>query len=215
VLPIILSILLGLLVLLGILLFIPVDLAFAVHKDQRFRASLRIHWLRGAFRKSLYPRRKAPPDAEVGEETAKPGKKIPPDEGAKPTKRKRGPTRWPRYVLAVLRVDGLIAHTLRSVRDLLCHLRLREFFLDLRVGLDDPAATGWFFGALSPVLVPIHALPDSRVHVEPYFDGVFLSGDIRGELRVVPIRILWTVLLFAFSPPSVKVVWALLRERLR
>jgi hypothetical protein len=208
VLVILLSIVIGLILLLGLLLAIPVDLVFTVRRTERVRASLRFRGLLGAVQGGILPRRKKPAAAKREE-------KAVPEKETRPRRRKRGRTRWPRYALAVSRADGLITRGLRLVRDLVLGLRIRELILDIRFGLDDPADTGQLYGSLCPVLIPIESLTASRVHVEPEFDGPALNGVFSGALRLVPLRVVGSLLVFVCSPPALRAGWAVLRERFR
>jgi hypothetical protein len=177
-----------------------VDLALLVHKKGQFHVRLRIRWLLGVFQKRLVPGAQPKP--------------VKPEKPETP-KAERGPTRWPRYLLAAIRTEGLIPLVLKLVPQLLGNLRIRDLALDLRVGLDDPALTGEFYGSLCTVLVPMRALPGSCVSVVPDFDGMVLDGELETEIRVVPASLLGTVLAFAVSPPFLRAGGAVLRERFR
>ena len=202
VLPILLSIVAGLAVLLTLLLFVPIDLRVMIQKEERTSVKLRVRWWLATFRQSLLPR--APRAA-----------RPPREKKPRPPKRERGPVRWPRYILAVIRTEGLIARGLKLTPRLVGEFRIRELSLDLRVGLDDPASTGEFFGGLSTVMVPIQTLSGWRVRVEPLFDGLALDGTLETEVRIVPGRILGTMLAFLFSAPALRAGGAVLRERFR
>jgi hypothetical protein len=72
--------------------------------------------------------------------------------------------------------------------------------LRVRIGLDDPAATGQLWAVMGP-LAALLAVPGSVVvSIEPDFVDQAFEVDSSGRLRVVPLQMLASTLALAFSP---------------
>lgn len=102
------------------------------------------------------------------------------------------PAFWSRVILLIRRIQGAI--------------RWRTLRFHARFGLDDPADTGRLWGALGPLAAV--AIPSrADVEIRPVFDGETFAFESDGELRVLPLQLLWVVLSFAAAPAT----WRVLR----
>jgi hypothetical protein len=171
------------------LLAVPLDLAFSLQRREgRQEASGTLRWLFGLVRVRLRrPRRRA--------------RGAPERTGAK---RGRRQGRGARRMMAMLRIDGFRTRLLRLARDLLRRIRVRDLSLRVRLGLDDPADTGRLWGVVGPLAAILPWPRDARVAVEPDFGGEALEIDGRGDIRVVPLQLLWAILVFALSPVTLR-----------
>lgn len=74
------------------------------------------------------------------------------------------------------------------------HVRLR-----VRVGLDDPAATGQLWAVMGPLAALLGALDSVVVRIEPDFVREALEMDSSGRVRIVPLQLLALTLALGFS----------------
>ena len=99
---------------------------------------------------------------------------------------------------------GVARGLLKLSRRILSGVRVSHLDARVRIGLDDPAATGMLYSALWPVIVPLTYDSSAKVRMELSFDGPVLDLTARGRIRVFPIQMVWSVLLFALSPAGLR-----------
>lgn len=108
---------------------------------------------------------------------------------------------------SMLRTKGFLRRLTLLVRDIFSCIRLRKFKLWLRLGLDDPADTGYVFGGVYAVRSFIPA--ECSVTIEPEFTEPVLEGYSRGTVTCTPICLVWSLVKFVFSKASLKVLWGI------
>lgn len=103
---------------------------------------------------------------------------------------------------ALLFTPGLVARTWRLVTDLGRQAWPRHVVLHMRIGFDDPAETGMFFGTCQGLLC---AIPHRGwvTSIEPDFDHAVAEGDAHARWSVRLLLVVWPLLTFLASP----VVW--------
>lgn len=111
-------------------------------------------------------------------------------------------------LVAVLGTEGFPSRLLRLAHDLLRRIRIRELSLRVRLGLDDPADTGRLWALLGPLAGILAMLPVAHIAVEPQFTSSAFDIDMRSRIRLVPLRLLLTVLIFALSPGTLRALRA-------
>jgi hypothetical protein len=166
------------------LLVIPLDLRFALGSGSLPRVE--VEWLFGLLRTGLRT-------------------------GGGPGRRGRPPAsidRWLRAWRAGLG-DG-VPRLLRSLRR---GVRVRRMQLRARVGLGDPAETGFLVGWAAPLLAVARAAPALDLRLEPDFAREVLEGEAHGELRAFPLLVLPPLLRFALSPATLRSLRALRSRR--
>lgn len=178
----ILATVLGVFVFIILLLSVPVDLAFNVDKDEAFHSSVRVGWMFNLIGKDV--KRKKKPEKE------------------RPKGRKR--KRRTKPFIAMLRSRGFLRRLVRFVRDIFRISHVREFEIDLRIGLSDPAETGMLFAAVAPVLVQFRIFTPLDIQVLPDFEQAGLQGYVKGDLRIFPIQFIFAGTLFALSPATIR-----------
>jgi hypothetical protein len=186
----------GLTAALVLLLAVPVDMGFEVHRRERTESRVRLGWLWGRVRVPV----------PVGGK----GKKA----GRKPKRRRvRRPGRPSsrRRALAMVRSPHFPRRVLRFVRNLLRRVRFTTLECSARLGLDDPADTGRLWGVLGPVSALLALPASARIELAPEFGGALFHLDARGEARVVPAAVLGTVLAFLVAPATLRAAWAAAR----
>lgn len=111
--------------------------------------------------------------------------------------------------MSVLRTEGFVARVWRLLRDLLQRIQVQDLSLEARIGLDDPADTGRLWGFVGP-LVAVLPLPSAaNVAIAPDFQAQTFEFSSEGQIRLVPIRLLWTALLFLLSPVTLRALYML------
>ena len=90
---------------------------------------------------------------------------------------------------------------------------MRHLEARLRIGLDAPADTGMLYSALWPVIVPLTYDSSAKVRMELSFEEPVLDLTARGRVRVFPIQMVWSVLLFALSPAGLRAMNRMVMRR--
>jgi len=111
---------------------------------------------------------------------------------------------------ALFFTPGLIARTWRLITGLGQQAWPRHVAVHMRIGFDDPAETGMFFGTCQGLLcaVPHRGWVTS---IEPDFDRAVAEGDAHARWSVRLFLIVWPLLTFLASP----VVWRGIRAAMR
>jgi hypothetical protein len=189
-----------LLALLLALAAVPLTVTFAVDRMDQTRGEIRFRWLFGLVRfHSRIPGDSAPKRER---------KKRP----ARKKKRKKAAGRA-RGLFSLLRMPAFRRRAVRFIRDLLAALHGRDIYLRLRIGLGDPADTGRLWAFLGPLAGFAASLNAAEVRMEPEFLDAVLEVESRGQVRVVPLRVLTIAGAFALSPPTLRALYLLHRER--
>ncbi len=187
------------------LLAVPVNLVYALRKDDVWRGRLVVYWMFGLVRVSLRPgRRKAPRPSKRRDVIVS---------GAKGALRRR------RDVLAILRMGGLLRGLIRLSGDLLRSLRPRRLRVDLVIGLEDPADTGRLAGMLAPLRLlfgrrTVGKASSVSIDVTPDFSGPRLQGYSCASVQFVPLKLIAIVIGFLFSAPVFRAVRLMVRQSL-
>lgn len=185
----------SLLVVLISILCVPVDAI--LNLDTVAERKFRVHlvWLFGLVRRELGPQKRKP-------------------EARPPRRAKRKRRIGIRTIWRLLRTKGLLTKIKDLVRDVLSRIKIREVAVNLRLGLDDPAATGLVFAVIGAAR-PFMKLPRQyELTIQPCFsDQPFFQGYLHGVLRLQPIRLVIPVGRFVFSPTMFRVLTVLASSR--
>ena len=198
----------AILVLTVLLLAIPVDLVFALKKEDGWRGRIVVYWLFGLTHKTFRPR---------------------PQEQARAVRRRRRLrksiasvsrqlVKKRRYLFSVMRSEGFVRRTIYLIRDLLRSLQPRRFRLQCIVGLDDPADTGRLIGVLAALrIVPGRKRTFSKhsnvaFEVTPDFTGRRCAGYWCASMRFIPLKLIGVFLVFLFSPPVFRAAKGLIQR---
>lgn len=181
------ALLIALLVLVA-LLSVPVTLVYRCNWRQSLQGEASLRWLFGLVRVRLAPprggKRAARKQAAADATRTRP----------KPARKKIDP-------LAALRQKPFRRRVLRFVRELWRAFRKRDLRLRIRVGLGDPADTGWLWGVLGPVSGLLSNVEDASIELEADFVDAVFELDSRGNVSVIPLRLVYLVLGLLCSPP--------------
>jgi hypothetical protein len=178
----------GIILLLILMLCIPVEIVFDLEIPGEAKSRVRVGWLFGLVWK------------EIGR-------------GRKKAKRKRKRSLKP--FLSLLRTRGLPGKLLKLARQILSHLKVRQLEAELRVGLDDPVATGVLCSLMWPALVSLNSSGPLRVRIEPSFAEPALEASVHGRTRLFPIEMVGPLLGFALSPAGLRATRLMVVSRWR
>jgi len=120
--------------------------------------------------------------------------------------RKRGGAR---RMMAMFRSQGFGWRVLRLAQDLLRRIDIRDLSMNVRLGLDDPADTGRLWAVVGPLAAMLALLPATCIAIEPEFTSEAFEIDAKGDIRIIPIQLLWVMLIFVLSPGTLRVLYAL------
>lgn len=185
----------GIFLLFVLLLAVPVDLAFSVERDGSFRLRMRVRWMFGLIGKDIGGRKKK--RREEGVEKEKP-------------KKRRGSAK---ALLAALTTEGFPQKLFSFVRDILRLSKIRQFRMNFRVGLGDPAETGMLFAVLAPAMLVIRSFSSADIQLEPDFEQERLQGYCKGNIRAVPIKLVRPLIPFVFSTATMRAMKAMVTAR--
>jgi len=191
-----LAIVVGPAVIVSLILALPVDavLDLDIHDKPVLKAKVR--WLFGLV-------------------TFQPGDGKAAAEPAKPVQRKETPKRktgfaeaWERVSsgLEILKTKGLMREVKKLIIRLIRSFKIKELEGEFTAGLPDPAYTGMFYGLFKAVTVPFAWPLIQNVRLYPAFDHAVFEGALHAVIRVRPISLVWSVLLFMFSLPVMRAV---------
>jgi hypothetical protein len=175
-----------------LLLAIPVEVAFAIERQESTRGTVRVGWMFGLVRFRIDVPRPATPRGVGAEEGGG---------------RRRCSGR-PGRALAMLRRDAFRRRAWRSLRDLLRVLQPRDLSLWVRLGLGDPADMGRLWGLAWPVAALARAIDGADVRLEPEFVEEILHFHARGRVVTSPLRLLAIAGGLALSPTTAGAWWA-------
>lgn len=189
----------GLAGLIILVLCVPLDATLNVDSSGKPKFRARLEWLFGLLSKELGRAKKKPEEKKVvtGEKRKK--------------KRRMGFG----TILKILRTKGLPRQIKNLVRDVLGQLKIRELAVNLRLGLDNPADTGFLF-ALIGATTPFLRLPSQyQITVQPSFDKAVFEGFSYGHVRLRPIKLVGPFIRFVFSLAALRVVKILVLSKWR
>ena len=172
------------------LLTVPVRLRFEARGLDPLRGQAHVSWLFGLVAFQL----RAPASDKAAREP--PRKRV----AGRRARRERT------ELVAMLRNADFRRRGLQLVRDLLAAARLNDAFLHLRLGLDDPAATGRLWALAGPLNAAASRLRAIDVRVEPEFLEPALDFHTAGRLRIIPLQLISLLTIFVLSP-SVRRSW--------
>jgi len=107
-----------------------------------------------------------------------------------------------RIALEVLRTEGFLRNLAHLLRGLAGVIQVKSLWIDIKLGLSDPADTAEVVGLLWAILIPLEALTPLRARIVPDFSEEKLAASFEGKLRIWPIKIIPPIALFLLTPPT-------------
>jgi hypothetical protein len=181
------------LVLIIAVLAVPIVVIFRVRHDQGLQSDISIQWLFGAVQ--------IPASSKPGE---KPSKK--PYKAKQPRKKKPKPANF-QSVKNLFWNAQFRGRVFTFVKDIFESIHIAHFYLRIRLGLDDPADTGRLWAYFGPLAVYLSNLSNSAIHLEPNFLTESVLLDSSGRVRIIPLQVIFTVLVFLLSPVTIRALW--------
>lgn len=166
------------------LLAIPLSLTFKVSWHQSFAADIRLRWLFGLVRIPL----SLTPSPQPGK--AQKGPRC----SSSTASRKRSS-------FAVLRQKAFRKRIWGFIHDIWQAIEKKDLMLQLRIGLGDPADTGRLWAVAGPIAGMLSTARETRVQLEPDFFNQTIELDSHGEIRIVPLQILYLTAALLLSSP--------------
>lgn len=182
--------LLGLVACIVLILCIPLDFAFYCNTKTSPKIGMHLNWLLGLVKYRL-----------------RPGQKV------KGTK-KKGTTKEPvkkdafnfKTWISILKTRGLAARLIKLIRDIYKALRIKDLRAKLSIGMEDPVDYGYFFS----LCIPLNYLLTRTSHdvsIEPVYEGQYIFDlESTGKIRIFPIQLLVSLLVFIISIPVIKIL---------
>ena len=182
--------LVSLAVLLIVVLCVPLDMVLHTDVHGRLKFRLRLSWLFGLVSKEITKGKKKP---EAKREVVE-GKR-------KPRDRRRGI----RVILEILRTKGLLRQLQNLIKGILGRINIRDLIVNLKIGLDNPADTGFLFAIIGPATLFLGSSRFHQIRLEPSFaDEAVFEGYSYGRVRLRPIQLVMPFVRFAFSLSTVR-----------
>lgn len=187
---------------LGILLLLamPFDIAFRLNTEQSVRPRVTLGWAFGLLTKQL---------------DSLPQQASPVKPAVRGVRSVTAVHRNGKTVMTFLRSPGMPARLYQLACRLGRQLHIRQFRLQLRVGLDDPADTGRLYGALGPALMRIRHCHALDLQFLPVFTESTLTIDSHGQIRVFPLALVGVLIGFMLSPVCWRALIAAARSQSR
>lgn len=171
------------LVVLVALLAIPLTLVFRVDWPERRNNDVRVVWAFGLVSVRMS-------ESEDDDE----------DEGEYEEDEEEDDARGKGKPLAAIRYKPFRQRVFRFIRELWRAIRKEDVFLNLRLGLGDPAETGQLWAWLGPLSAFLMYSGDARVNLTPDFRFQRFDVDTGGRIRVIPLQVIGLALGLAASP---------------
>jgi hypothetical protein len=193
----IVAVVVGLVILIVLVLWIPLEIALQADFEGKPRFRLRLLWLFGLVSRDITGKKKKAAEKKAA---VTGGKK-----------------RWwadARTAYRVLRTRGLLRHIKEFIKGVFRCFWFREIAADFTIGLGNPADTGLMFAVIGPATAFLGSSRFHRIRIEPYFgDNAVFRGHSHGTARLRPIRLVPPFVKLAFSLPAMRAIWTLTRRR--
>jgi hypothetical protein len=194
----ILFVLLGLVILVGMLLCVPIDLFININTYQAPRFQAGLQWFFGLLHKEII--------------------KIPKKQKNQQKKgRENGNHKTGsgfNVAGTIIKVKGLFPASIRFLFNVIRQIKIIDLSAHFKVGLEDPADSGMLCAVVAPLSSFIRYRFHKDIDIQPLFDGdLIIEGQAYSKIRVVPIRIIAVTLGFIFSIPGIKVIKILILKR--
>ena len=172
------------------LLAIPVTLAFRVDWPERRNNDVRVVWAFGL----VNVRVSESDDDDAEDEDDELDDASEEEDEVEDDKRRSGKP------LAAIRYKPFRQRVFRFVRELWRAVRKEDVFLNMRLGLGDPAETGQLWAWLGPLSAFLMYAGDARVNLAPDFRFQRFDVDTGGRIRVIPLQVIGLAIGLAVSP---------------
>ena len=111
-------------------------------------------------------------------------------------------------ILTVIQQTTFRRRIVRFLSDFWHAVYKRDLSLHMRIGLGDPAETGQLWAVIGPVSGVLSNIKEISFEIEPEFFETTFEIDSSGNIRFIPIRIIYLAMIMLLSPP----IWRGLRQ---
>lgn len=175
-----------LLVLIAILT-IPVTLMYQVSWQQAFQGTIKLQWLFGLVCLQLplfQPKASFPKSNEVMQEV-----------------NSKKESSWKKLnPIAAIQQKPFRQRSIKFIRDFWYVIHKQNVRLYIRIGLGDPADTGQIWAIAGPVSGILANYQEASIEIEPEFIDKIFELDSSGNIRVIPLRIIYLTIGLLLSP---------------
>ena len=181
-----------------LVLCVPLDATLSIDTAEKPRFRLRTAWFFGLISKELHREKKEP------------------EEKKKVTKEKRKKKRKFEFrtTLKVLQAKGLLKQVKNLVKGVLGQLKIKELVVNIKLGLENPADTGFVFALIGSATSFLNLPAKYQLRVQPSFsDEAIFNGYLHGVVRLQPIQLAVPFLKFVFSLAVLRVVKTLVLSK--
>jgi len=200
----------------ALVMCIPVDLGLRVEADGRPTVGFTLEWLFGRVKKHFRSDEGKEPTRSAKAAAKEEKKRRKEEEDRKSGKKGRPGRESASLVWRIVRTPRLFKSFGLLLRRLLKCFRLRQLYADFRLGLEDPADTALIVGTASQAAMLADLFSPHHLRVAPAFENDwFIEGEGALSFRVYPISLVPPVVLFFFSPSTLRVVGLLIRWKIR
>jgi hypothetical protein len=175
-----------------LVLSVPLDLGLHVDIHGKPKLRMMLVWLFGLVSKEIEGKKKKSEEKKRAVE----GKR----------RRREKKRRDIGVIFRVLRTKGLLSQVKRLLTDILRRPRIRKLEADLRIGLDNPADTGFLFALIGPATLFLSSSSPHRIMVQPSFDEAVFEGYLYGMIRLQPVQLIPPFLRLLFSLATIRVL---------
>ena len=177
---------------------LPVDIIFSLQSSPSFARRISVRLMFGLIRLPI-------PSRFIRSPFRRPSRR-------KEYRGRRSQSRLRRFMI-LFKGKGFFRRVLRFISDMYRAVHIRILSLYCVLGLDDPADTGRLWAVIGPIsnIIADLYLPD--ILIEPDFTAETFFVEGKGEIRVIPVRILYIVTLFLMSPSTIRALWAIMTQR--
>ena len=169
-------------------LAVPVTLKFRISWQQELQGEIKLLWLFGLIRLRLPSPKPKSPTAQ-GEQRRK---KI----------AGFGRSSHKKYnIFALIRQKSFRRRISRFIKDIWHAIHKSHVCLHIRIGLGDPADTGQLWAIVGPVAGILSNAKQASIEIIPEFFDPTFEIDSSGNIRLVPLQIIYLTVGLLLSPP--------------
>lgn len=173
------------LVLIGVLA-IPVSLNYQVSWRRALLGNIQLQWLFGLVRIQLPLQQSSAASSQR--------KKITQKQHNKKSSAKRS------NPIFVIRQKPFRQRSIKFIRDLWHAIHKHNLSLRIRIGLGDPADTGQLWAIVGPLSGMLATVQQASIEIEPEFIDAVFELDSSGNIRVIPLQMIYLAIGLLLSP---------------
>ena len=186
----------GFLAVLVLLACIPLEIIARLDVYGKPKPKLRLRWFFGWFSKEIAREERKKESARAG--------------------RKRGVSgvNTSLRILRIVSVRGLWRQLKNLLFDLILTLKFSDLKTDFKIGLGDPAYTGFLFAFLAPAAYFINLFSPGKLNLQPSFDkDILFEGYATGKVKFRPVQLIGPALRFVLSKAGFRIVRMLVTKK--